>query len=65
MSLRSAHAAAIYVDGRSLGLTPFDGELPSGLHRIRYVDLDSGRAHDEIVTLAPDTPLERTWPTER
>ncbi len=63
--LRSTHAAAIYVDGQSLGLTPFEGELDAGLHHIRYVDLDSGRAHDEIVTLAPGTPFERTWPAER
>ncbi len=63
--LHSTHAAAIYVDDQSLGLTPFEGELPLGLHRIRYVDLDTGRAHDEIVTLAAGAPVERTWPAER
>jgi len=60
-SLRSEHAAALYLDGQPLGLTPFEGELPLGLHRIRVVDLDSGHARDEIVSLGADTPLERAW----
>lgn len=62
VSLRSPHAAAVYVDGQPLGLTPYDGELPAGLHRLRFVDLDTGTAHDEIVSIPAEAVFERTWP---
>jgi predicted Ser/Thr protein kinase len=63
--LRSPHAAAVYADGQPLGLTPYEGELPAGLHRLRFVDLDTGAAHDEIVSIPAGTAFERTWPATK
>ncbi|MDF3066527.1 MAG: Dihydrolipoamide acetyltransferase [Polyangiaceae bacterium] len=49
--------ASVIVDGRSVGVTPFTGDLALGKHRVS-LDLPGYRNQTQEITLAPNAPTD-------
>jgi serine/threonine protein kinase len=55
--------ALIWLNGRSLGQTPFREAIPAGRYRLRIANDDVGKDETTLVTVNPDqtTTIQRSW----
>jgi tRNA A-37 threonylcarbamoyl transferase component Bud32 len=55
--------ALIWLNGRSLGQTPFREAIPAGRYRLRIANDDVGKDETALVTVNPDqtTTVQRSW----
>ena len=55
--------ADVYIDGRAVGTTPIDIELPAGPHTVRLVNQPRGQDLTTTITVDPNKPvtLEKSW----
>jgi serine/threonine-protein kinase len=55
--------ALIWLNGKSLGQTPFREAIPAGRYRLRIANDDVGKDETTLVTVNPDqtTTVQRSW----
>jgi serine/threonine-protein kinase len=55
--------AMIWLNGKSLGQTPFREPIPAGRYRLRIANDDVGKDETTTVTVNPDktTTVQRSW----
>jgi serine/threonine-protein kinase len=55
--------ALIWLNGKSLGQTPFREAIPAGRYRLRIANDDVGKDETTLVTVSPDqtTTVQRSW----
>ncbi|HEX3474621.1 MAG TPA: protein kinase [Kofleriaceae bacterium] len=55
--------ALIWLNGKSLGQTPFREAIPAGRYRLRIANDDAGKDETTLVTVNPDqtTTVQRSW----
>jgi len=55
--------ALIWLNGKSLGQTPFREAIPAGRYRLRIANDDAGKDETTLVTINPDqtTTVQRSW----
>ena len=55
--------ADVYIDGRAVGTTPIDIELPAGPHTVRLVNQPRNQDQTTTITVDPNKPviLEKSW----
>jgi serine/threonine-protein kinase len=55
--------ALIWLNGKSLGQTPYRETIPAGRYRLRIANDDAGKDETTLVTVTPDqtTTIQRSW----
>jgi len=55
--------ALIWLNGKSLGQTPYREAIPAGRYRLRIANDDAGKDETTLVTITPDqtTTVQRSW----
>jgi serine/threonine-protein kinase len=55
--------AMIWLNGKSLGQTPFRENIAAGRYRLRLSNDDAGKDETTLITVAPDqtTTVQRSW----
>jgi serine/threonine protein kinase len=63
VSIHASPFADIYINGRAIGTTPIDLELPSGSYRVRLVNAPRGQDVTISVVVSPNKPviIEKSW----